>query len=552
MFSSRKSPADLTTISRRQIGWYLGGRILIAALILLATVAYQKLSHVNADLDFDPLYWLYLFAVLFGTESLFAFVLSRFSNRLELLLQGQIAWDLLFTTLMVFLTGGFESPFTFLFILVILSASVFFQQRQSLIVAAASAILYGSLVDLQYFGYLPLLQLSSTSSLPAIHTVLYAVYANILAFFLTAFLGGILNSRLRKSEQALKEKEIDYEELDRLNRAIVANIGSGLMTINSKGQIRVFNQGAERIIGKSLAEVYDRDVRKIFPELSIYDGNFIHNSRQEGQFIDASNKKLTLGYRTTLITGVKSKEDHLLISFQDLTHLKEIEEQLRRSDRLAAIGQLAAGLAHEIRNPLASISGSVQLFLEGAKMSAADERLMQIVLREAERLNHLLSDFLRFARPTSPSIAHCDLVLILDELIEVIQGDPRFSGIHFDKQYSRADFHCDGEQIRQVLLNLIINAAEAVNGIGTIRLLADTNTSMIRIEDSGPGLQPEEQKQLFNPFYTTKENGTGLGLATVHAIVAAHGGRIEVEKSSLGGAAFIIYLNPDDQYKTKS
>lgn len=546
MFTSLNTPADLSTISRRQIGWYLGGRILIAALILLATVAYQKLSYISANLDFDPLYWLYIFAVLFGTESLFAFVLSRFSNRLDLLLQGQIAWDLLFTTLMVFLTGGFDSPFTFLFILVILSASVFFQQRQSLIVAAASAILYGSLVDLQYFGYLPLLQLSSSSSPPAIPTVLYAVYANILAFFLTAFLGGILSSRLRKSEQALKEKEIDYEELDRLNRAIVANIGSGLMTINSKGQIRVFNQGAERIIGKSLADVYDRDVRKIFPDLSIYDGYFIHNSRQEGQFIDANGKKLTLGYRTTLITGVNSKEDHLLISFQDLTHLKEIEEQLRRNDRLAAIGQLAAGLAHEIRNPLASISGSVQLFLEGAKMSAADERLMQIVLREAERLNHLLSDFLRFARPTSPSMEQFDLGLIIDDLIEVVQGDHRFSGIYFDRQYSRADFYCDGEQVRQVLLNLIINAAEAVNGIGTIRILTDTNSSMIRIEDSGPGLKAEDQKQLFNPFYTTKENGTGLGLATVHAIVAAHGGRIEVEKSSLGGAAFILFLKPED------
>jgi two-component system sensor histidine kinase PilS (NtrC family) len=268
-------PTDLMPISHRQIGWYLGGRVLTAALILIATVTYQQLYQSN--LDFDPLHWLYLAALLFSIESLAAFALSRYLRRFDLFLQSQISWDLLFSTLMVFLTGGIESPFVFLFILVILSASVFFQQRQTLIVAAASAILYGSLINLQYYGYLPLL----SSSLPAAHTVLYAVYANILAFFLTAFLGGTLAARLRRSEEALKEKQIDYEELDRLNRAIAANIGSGLMTINPAGRIRVFNHGAERIIGMSHSAVYDRDVREILPELKIYNGSFMLTHRYE-------------------------------------------------------------------------------------------------------------------------------------------------------------------------------------------------------------------------------------------------------------------------------
>lgn len=525
---------ELMTLFRRRIDWYLGGRVLTAALILIATVTYHQLNH--ADFDFDTLHWLYLFALLFGIESLAAFVLCRFLHRFELLLQSQIAWDLLFTTLMVFLTGGIESPFTFLYILVILSASVFFQQRQTLIVAAASAILYGSLIDLQYFGYLPL-----TSPLPALHTVLYAVYANIIAFFLTALLGGILSSRLRKSEEALKEKEIDYEELDRLNRAIVANIGSGLLTINPAGQIRVFNQGAERIIGMSQSEVYDRNVGEILPELKIYDGSFIHTRRNEGTFTDANGKKLTLGFTTTLIAGVDKKEDNLLLSFQDLTHVKEIEEQLRRNDRLVAVGQLAAGLAHEIRNPLASISGSVQLLLEGGSVSENDQRLLQIVLREAERLNLLLGDFLLFARPTPPMMVRHNIALLCDELIEVVKGDPRFSNIQFLKDYSSEELLCDNGQIRQALLNLFINAAEALNGAsGTIRLSVTADPFSIRVEDNGPGLLPEVEHQLFNPFFTTKENGTGLGLATVHAIVSAHGGKIEVTRSSLGGAAFTL------------
>lgn len=537
---------DLMAISRRQIGWYLGGRVLTATLILIATVSYQQFNY--AKLDFNPLHWLYLSALLFSIESLVAFIFSRFLRRFELFLQSQIAWDLLFITLLVFLTGGIESPFPFLFILVILSASVFFRQRQTLIVAAASAILYGSIIDLQYFGYIPLLLLDNTSSLPAARTVLYAVYANILAFFLSAFLGGVLSARLRRSEEALKEKQIDYEELDRLNRAIVANIGSGIMTINPAGKIRVFNYGAERIIGMSQSEVYGRDVREILPALTIYDGSFHHTRRNEGTFVDRNGKKLTLGFTTTLITGVDRKEDNLLISFQDLTRLKEIEEQLRRNDRLVAVGQLSAGLAHEIRNPLASISGSVQLLIEGGNISANDQYLLQIVLREAERLNLLLGDFLRFARPTPPTLLPHDLALIFDDLLEVVKGDPRFVHIQFLKDYGSNQFLCDDGQLKQALLNLLINAAEAINGSGIIRLGAETVPVItIRVEDSGPGLLPEVQKQLFNPFFTTKENGTGLGLATMHAIVSAHGGRIEVSRSSLGGAAFILIFEPEQR-----
>ncbi|MBE0503964.1 MAG: PAS domain S-box protein [Desulfuromonadales bacterium] len=529
-------------ISRRQIGWYLGGRILTAALILIATVTYQQLNQTKHD--FDPLRWLYLAALLFSIESLAAFIFSRFLRRFELFLQSQIAWDLLFITLLVFLTGGIESPFAFLFILVILSASIFFRQRQTLIVAAASAILYGSLIDLQYFGYIPLILLDNTSSLPTARTVLYDVYANILAFFLSAFLGGILSVRLRRSEEALKEKQIDYEELDRLNRAIVANIGSGIMTINPAGKIRVFNHGAERIIGLSQSEAYDRDVRDILPALAIYDGAFQHTRRNEGTFVAGNGRKLTLGFTTTLIAGVGKKEDNLLISFQDLTHLKEIEEQLRRNDRLVAVGQLSAGLAHEIRNPLASISGSVQLLIEGGSVSVNDQQLLHIVLREAERLNLLLGDFLRFARPTPPTLLRHDLALIFNDLLEVVKADPRFGHIQFLKEYGSSEFLCDDGQLRQALLNLLINAAEAINGAGTIRLGAAIDHGVtIRVEDSGPGLPPEVQKQLFNPFFTTKENGTGLGLATVHTIVNAHGGRIEVSKSNLGGAAFTLVFD---------
>ena len=233
----------------------------------------------------------------------------------------------------------------------------------------------------------------------------------------------------------------------------------------------------------------------------------------------------------------------LLIAFQDLTEYKALEDQLKRADRLAAVGRLASGLAHEIRNPLASISGSVQLLLEDEKVNEEDRHLMNIVIKEADRLSVLLSDFLNFARPSALQLELIDIASLVDELIALVNASGQFQDVVIEKNYSGPiSMNIDPQKMYQVLWDLLINAGEAARPEGKIRIDINAAQGEIVIEDTGAGIADEDRDRLFEPFYTTKDKGTGLGLANVYANVEAHQGRIYVEPGSLGGARFIIEL----------
>jgi two-component system sensor histidine kinase PilS (NtrC family) len=233
----------------------------------------------------------------------------------------------------------------------------------------------------------------------------------------------------------------------------------------------------------------------------------------------------------------------LLIAFQDLTEVKALEEQLKRADRLAAVGRLASGLAHEIRNPLASISGSVQLLREDPGIGEENRRLMGIVIKEVDRLNLLLSDFLNFARPSPLQAERVDVAALFDELIDLLRAGGQAEGTCFERQYAASvTMLVDRQKLRQALWDLLLNAVDATAATGTVRTSVDAASGEIIIEDSGVGIDPEARERIFEPFFTTKDRGTGLGLANVYANIEAHGGHIYVEPSSLGGACFVIEL----------
>ena len=237
------------------------------------------------------------------------------------------------------------------------------------------------------------------------------------------------------------------------------------------------------------------------------------------------------------------KQLGILVIFQDLTQLVEMEEKLKRADRLAAVGRLAAGMAHEIRNPLASISGSVQLLMEESQVSEEDLRLMGIVVREADRLGALLTDFLLYARPAQPVPEVLDVATIFDEVLTLAGSDRRFQELRIERQYQGGTLViADRKQLRQVLWDLLINAADAVAGEGTLRVGVTESGGALFVEDSGPGIPGELKDRIFEPFFTTKREGIGLGLATVHSLVEANGGQIEVAKGTDGGARFLIRL----------
>jgi len=527
---------------RRLLSWYLAARLAVVIFFLGGAIVY----HLKGPAVYQQqlVFWLGMMVGLAVLQTAISFAVMKRLLGLANFVHAQFSWDLLFVLAIIYLTGGLESLYSFLYILIIIASSVFLSRRQVLIVASAASILYGSLLDLQYFRYLPLF---GGAPLPAglvEKDVFYAVAINVGAFLLTALLSGYLADRLRQSEQAREQKEVDYGELQRLNQAILENINSGLLVVGHDQRIRLFNQAASRITGYRLEEVYHRPVEIYFPPLEKIDwsGNY-SLKRGEMRLKNRQGGQLILGYSASHVRDSRDLDLGLLVSFQDLTEVKALEEQLKRSDRLAAVGRLASGLAHEIRNPLASISGSVQLLSDDQGISEENRRLMGIVIKEVERLNLLLGDFLNFARPAPLQAEVVDLAAILDELVELLRAGGQAEGVTIVRRYpEQVPLFIDRQKMRQALWDLLLNAVESALPDGTVRIGVDLVNGEISVEDSGPGIDEKVRDRIFEPFFTTKEKGTGLGLANVYTNVQAHGGRIYVEPSPLGGARFMIDL----------
>lgn len=525
---------------RNQVVWYLFLRVVFISLFLGGTILFQvRLQFAATEIQLTSLYLLFGVSYLEALASAaFLATIRRWAHFIFL----QLLWDLVFATILIVLTGGLESPFSFLYILVILVASSFFALREILVVAAVAAILFGTALDLQFYGYWPTPLIISDRPAVEARQVMFTVFLNFTAFLLSAVLAGIFANRLRRSQQELEQQLIDYEELERLNRAISASTTSGLMLVNKDGRIRSFNSAAENMTGYTLQQVYDRDVRKIFPYFDIFaDGHFRVVQHDDVEVIDHRHEMKIFGYSTSLLQTFPDQLSGLLVSFQDLTELKLMEERLNRADRLAAVGKLASGLAHEIRNPLASISGSVQLLMESAALRNEDRHLMDIVVREADRLGKLLGDFLSFARPAKPNCSKVDPVQLLDEVVAMFELDPRYDGVKVRRDYGVAvNWYVDEAQLRQVVWNLLTNAAEAMLPEGEIRIGIESDGAVLYVEDDGPGVPVENRTQIFDPFFSTKDRGSGLGLSISYTIVAAHNAEIRATSALSGGARFEI------------
>jgi two-component system sensor histidine kinase PilS (NtrC family) len=527
---------------RRLLSWYLAARLAVVVFFLGGAIVYHLKS--PASLQHRMVVWLGLMVGLAVVQTVVSIAVMKRLRALATFVHAQFSWDLIFVLAIIYLTGGLESLYSFLYILIIIASSVFLSRRQVLIVASAASILYGSLLDLQYFRYLPLFGGQPLPTGLAEKDVFYAVAINVGAFLLTALLSGYLADRLRQSEQAREQKEVDYGELQRLNQAILENINSGLLVVGNDRRIRLFNQAASRITGYRLEELYHRPVEIYFPPLEEIDwsGNY-SLKRGEMRLKNRQGGQLILGYSASHVRDPQNRDLGLLVSFQDLTEVKALEEQLKRSDRLAAVGRLASGMAHEIRNPLASISGSVQLLSEDQGISEENRRLMGIVIKEVERLNLLLGDFLNFARPAPLQPEVVDLAAILDELVELLRAGGQAEGVTIVRRYpEQVPMFIDRQKMRQALWDLLLNAVESALPDGTVRIAVDLVNGEISVEDSGPGVDEKVRDRIFEPFFTTKEKGTGLGLANVYTNVQAHGGRVYVEASPLGGARFMIDL----------
>jgi len=523
-------------IDNRSLTWYLICRTAVITFLLGGAAIFYLKGSANRTL-ISPLFL--LIGIAYAEALISAVILKKISNT-NIFSQLQIAWDLLFVSVLILLTGGVASVFSFAYLLVIVSASFLLSRRMTVLAAACAVILFGGILDLQFFNYLHAFNLFRSAS---DGTFFSTIFVHGVAFFLTAILSGTLADRWRQSEAQLQRKTVDFAELEKMNQTILSHISSGLMLVSSEGRIRSFNRAAAVITGLSFEDVYDQRAAEMFPGLLVDSAETKRPlDRSEGYFARKNGEKLILGYATTPAKGSQGEDLGILVTFQDLTQLKKVEEDLKRTDRLAAVGRLAAGMAHEIRNPLASISGSVQLLMEGETAQPEDLRLMGIVVQEADRLNGLLTDFLEFAKPKQPVKESVNIASIFDQLVDMLAADHRFKGIHIAKKYPETlNLVLDQGLILQALWDLAINSAEAMDGEGELIFSVENNDlSTLVVEDSGPGIADAIKGRIFEPFFSTKEGGTGLGLASVYSVVEAHGGMVTVERGTLGGARFSL------------
>jgi len=350
------------------------------------------------------------------------------------------------------------------------------------------------------------------------------------------------------------------------------------LTIDSQGKITSFNKTAQKILGLDSDAMEQSHIQQLFPDIDETLFRMEGNSpkanpyqRYETTFADKTGKTLFLGFSVSPLRDNNDRVSGKTFIFQDITTFKEMEEQINRSDRMATIGQFAAGIAHEIRNPLTSLSGSIQVLKGELELKGANRHLMDIILRESERLNNLITDFLLFAQPAKTNKVKMDIGQVIDETLELFKNSPgQNQSIKIVKNLEKEIVVLgDQHQLKQLFWNLIINAAQIMPNGGELKVKLETvnadGTSgrfqgskrrdmtpfaKISVSDTGNGINPDEKEKIFEPFFTTKEGGTGLGLAIVHRIVENHDGFISVNSQRNKGTTFEIFLSMEGVLKS--
>jgi len=536
----------LNTELRRKAAWLIAVRAVIST-TLLGSATFVQVTTPGAP---SGNVFFFLVGLTYALTIVYAASL-RYVDRHPWLVELQLGADALIVSAFIDVTGGVASYFSLLYVLPIVAGSALQLRRGGLLVATLSSLLYLGVVLLQYAGA----DEAAAARLPSSSVAQYTVVVHTGTFFVIAVLSGSLAAELQSTGARLRQASSDIADLQALNQHVINSLPSGLVTTDAAHRVLTFNRAAEAITGLEWTAAAGRPVgevlqlpREVFESL-------------EGELAGRPARRCEITYRThdgrgDIALGLTAAylvtpggRAGLLFTFQDVTTIKKLERDAAMRQRLAAVGEMAAAIAHEIRNPLASMSGSIQILRQELPLTAEQEQLMDIVLRESERLNATIRSFLAYARPQRFAIARVDVRRALNDTALLLRNSAETTDRHVievDVPPHELWYDADEHQIRQIIWNLATNGIRAMAAGGRLRLAAaadsETGGVVLEVADEGIGMSPEEVAGLFQPFHGRFAKGSGLGLAIVHRIVTDYKGEIQVSSAPGAGTTVAVRL----------
>lgn len=487
----------------------------------------------------DPFF--YLLGLTYALTIVYVLTL-RLAERHAWLVDLQFAADAIIVSGIVLITGGVTSAFSPLYALPIIAAGSIRFRRGSVITALLSAGLYVAIVAAQYAA--------PASPLPPPRVALITVGLNFFGFAGVAMLSGELAERLRQADRELARTSTELAELQAFNAYVIDSLTSGLATVDQYGVLISFNPAAEAITGVSAAEAIGRAARDVLqlpgPAAVEVESADLGPHRAEFVFTRPDRRQIEIGLSTAPLVTPQGRMGRLL-TFQDVTDTRRKDREARIQQRLAAVGEMAAGIAHEIRNPLASMSGSIQVLRQELPLNAEQAQLMDIVLRESARLNDTIKSFLAYARPQRATLTRLDVRPLLHDTAALLRNSSEMREAHrlvVDVPDTPVMLEADEAQVRQVIWNLATNGLRAMPEGGRLRLSsrATDTAAELAVQDEGVGIAPDDLDGIFQPFRGAFFKGSGLGLSIVHRIVSDYGGEIQVTSERGQGTTVTVRL----------
>ncbi len=522
-------------VRRRQV-WLLGGRLAVATLLL---GGYLVFGAREAGFTQDTL--LGLIAATFAVSLAAGVALPRVT-RPDLLAVAQLVYDLGLVTGLVYLFGGAASGFSFLYGVVILASAILLGARATQLVTATALVLYVAVgLGLANEWIPPPPDAPELSNELPLDELGLSVLRTLVGLILVGLLAGGLAERLRRAGGQLREVASTAAKYAKLNEDILRSLASGLLTTNLEGVIVRVNPAGAALLGGTPAEVEGRRAEDLLP-FDPTEENEVERGDGVARRIDGTT--FPVGYGCSPLVDEEGTSQGTLVLFSDLSELTMLREKAERAERLAALGRLAAGLAHEIRNPLGSISGSVELVREADALGDEDKRLLSLVLEEVDRLDGLVTTMLDVGRPRDPVLTSVDIGALAADVAKVVRPTTSVT-IEVQRPPDPVRVHGDPGQLRQVIWNLLKNALQFSPPGGEVRVEVgwdDESRPCLAVTDQGPGIEAEDLEHLFDMFFSKRRHGVGLGLALVRQIVESHQGSITVDSTPGEGSTFTVHL----------